>query len=366
MYDRIKIKGFRCFEDFEAQGLTRVNLLVGKNNSGKTAFLEAVELGLLGGRLYSLALGSLRRSELRGVQGGTRNQAEAFVQHLFHGHDLYAGACFDVRLLSDTTQRFCRCELLEREKDSQVSASSANVVVGREDGLTIALTGSVPAQPVLHQLSPQGTFLVDPTAVAAGVTHLPGDAVLKVSFVPTKRPDLLYLQHLWEDLVLTDEETYVHEIMKIVEPTWERLAFQTRGTDMATAKVKLSDRAELVHLGTLGEGMYHLFTIALHMASSGAGALLIDEIDTGLHYSTLQPMWRFIIKAARRLDVQVFATTHSQDCIRALAGLQQESPELAGDVSVHRIEQGAKKSIRYSAEEIEIAAEHRVEIRGVR
>ncbi len=41
----------------------------------------------------------------------------------------------------------------------------------------------------------------------------------------------------------------------------------------------------------------------------------------------MESMWRFIVEASRRLDVQVFATSHSGDCLRALAWLQAEQPE---------------------------------------
>jgi len=38
----IEIKNFKCFEDFKAEGFGRVNLIGGKNNVGKTAFMEAI------------------------------------------------------------------------------------------------------------------------------------------------------------------------------------------------------------------------------------------------------------------------------------------------------------------------------------
>ena len=39
----IKIKKYKCFENFEVDGFKRINLIGGKNNIGKTAFLEALE-----------------------------------------------------------------------------------------------------------------------------------------------------------------------------------------------------------------------------------------------------------------------------------------------------------------------------------
>ena len=40
MFDSLHIQGFRAFEDLHLKGLGRVNLLVGKNDVGKTTVLE--------------------------------------------------------------------------------------------------------------------------------------------------------------------------------------------------------------------------------------------------------------------------------------------------------------------------------------
>ena len=44
MLENIEIQNFRCFEDTKILGFKRVNLIGGKNNAGKTAFLEALLL----------------------------------------------------------------------------------------------------------------------------------------------------------------------------------------------------------------------------------------------------------------------------------------------------------------------------------
>ncbi len=61
--------------------------------------------------------------------------------------------------------------------------------------------------------------------------------------------------------------------------------------------------------------------------TSAGGCLFVDEIDTGLHYSVMAKMWHLLIETARRLDVQVFASTHSLDCLQALARVCQEKSE---------------------------------------
>jgi AAA15 family ATPase/GTPase len=67
----------------------------------------------------------------------------------------------------------------------------------------------------------------------------------------------------------------------------------------------------------MGDGMVRLFNLALALVNSKGGILLVDEIENGLHYSIHEKLWELVFKTARDLDVQVFATTHSWDCIEA-------------------------------------------------
>jgi len=49
MLKTLAMSGFRGFESYRLTGLARVNLVVGKNNSGKTSVLEAMDLLMSGG-----------------------------------------------------------------------------------------------------------------------------------------------------------------------------------------------------------------------------------------------------------------------------------------------------------------------------
>ncbi|NEQ98788.1 MAG: AAA family ATPase [Cyanothece sp. SIO2G6] len=44
MLKSLSIENFRCFKKFDLNPLGRVNLLVGKNNCGKTSILEAIHI----------------------------------------------------------------------------------------------------------------------------------------------------------------------------------------------------------------------------------------------------------------------------------------------------------------------------------
>jgi hypothetical protein len=74
-------------------------------------------------------------------------------------------------------------------------------------------------------------------------------------------------------------------------------------------------------------------------------------------------MWKLVIETAKRLGVQVLATTHSLDCVRALAWVQEKNAGIANEVMLHRVERGLPSTVRYTLDELAIAAEHHLEVR---
>lgn len=109
--------------------------------------------------------------------------------------------------------------------------------------------------------------------------------------------------------------------------------------------------------------MRRLLALSLSLVTTGNGVLLIDEIDTGLHFSVMEEMWKLVVSTARQSNVQVFATTHSYDCILGLAALFESTPTLAPEVSVQKIERSLPESVSLDAKQIRIAVRQDIEVR---
>jgi AAA15 family ATPase/GTPase len=92
--------------------------------------------------------------------------------------------------------------------------------------------------------------------------------------------------------------------------------------------IRMSGIDEPIPLRSLGDGMQRVLGIILALVNAKDGMLLIDEFENGLHYSVQPDIWRLLFKVAHRLNVQVFATTHSWDCIEAF---QKAAVEDAGE-----------------------------------
>jgi AAA15 family ATPase/GTPase len=85
------------------------------------------------------------------------------------------------------------------------------------------------------------------------------------------------------------------------------------------AKVKIKGLSHPVPLNSLGDGMVRIMQLVLNIFPAKGGFLLIDEFENGLHYSVQEKVWQLLFELAEKLDIQVFATTHSWDCIESFS-----------------------------------------------
>lgn len=106
-----------------------------------------------------------------------------------------------------------------------------------------------------------------------------------------------------------------------------------------------------------------MFGIALALANSREGFLLVDEVENGLHYSVQSDFWKMVLQAARDNDVQVFATTHSWDVVE---GFANTATEFGTDES--RLVSLTRRYEKIFAttlveHQMQVATRHRIEVR---
>jgi hypothetical protein len=347
----LEIENFRCFKKLTVEGLTPVNLFVGANNAGKTALLEAVEAVVSMESPFILYRASFERGEYRTRRGGDEDTVELDLRRWFHGHRVDEGASFTLHATGNPPF------FVSRSIRRAPADSLPPFVPG---GLTLSLErpGSRARLPTLP-LSADG--FLGAGAPSRFATH--GLRLLPpVGFVTTDRQSPSEVLPIWTAVVLTPGEQRTIEALRLVEPAIDRIAIS--GTaDSVSTQVLIRGQSAPVPLGSLGEGVSRALTLALHLAATAGGFLLIDEIENGMHWSVLPKLWRFLVETARALHVQVFATTHSKDCLEALAGLHGAHPELAERVSVHRLEVGRETPVRFDsgriAEQVDMELEAR-------
>ena len=176
------------------------------------------------------------------------------------------------------------------------------------------------------------------------------------------------MRALFEEVVLTPEEEVVTEALRFIEPDIERIASASQEQrDPAIQRggilLRLKGIKDRVPIGSMGDGLWRMLGLALAVVRSRDGILLVDEIDTGLHHTVMEDMWRFLYECSKRYNVQIFATTHSRDCYQSLAVICRDSVTEGSDVTISRVERGREEAVGYTEQEIRAVADREIEVR---
>ncbi len=332
----IIIKKFRLFRDLTLKSLNRVNLIAGENNSGKTALLEA--LCLLFGDLNSIYdfPSALRKSfKKEGSSNHLSFSADEF-------DNFWTWLFYKKRLISPIT-----IEVLDSQRlvYKVVTDTSTNEVVFRYFlgdkelfSYTVSkgngISGGKPSNIEWSELIFFSTNLSSPTEDA--------DHFNRIAAKRGGRKKLI-------------------ELLQVIEPRLQDLQYLKLGQQpLVYADLGMED---LIPTTQLGQGFGRLLRLFSEILYSQSKIVLIDEIENGIHYSAMSKVWTGIATIARQEDLQIFATTHSYECIRSAH--EAFSSEPTYDLALHRFERidDEIKVATYTQETLETSIEMNLEVR---
>ena len=171
------------------------------------------------------------------------------------------------------------------------------------------------------------------------------------------------MRSAWNALLAEGREAEIETAMRILMPEINSIHFLAGDRRRGGILVGQGDDTRRLPIGSYGDGMRRLLAISLGLVSTQNGCLLIDEIDIGFHWTVMEDLWRLVMETAERLNVQVFATTHSYDCIKGLGALVRSRPDLAKQVTVQKMHRSLEQAVCIPGEEISIAGEQDIEVR---
>jgi energy-coupling factor transporter ATP-binding protein EcfA2 len=367
MMRSIHFKNYRSFEEYALTGLSRVNLLVGLNNCGKSTVLEAVWLLATGGDPAVFAMIARQRGEtgLGPRRDDVPDAMYADVSHFFFGHDVEEGTSLTLRAFDEFDRLVVNVGAGIEESDFGELDGPPSLGAPWMLRIDSARPESVP--PLRVPVSPPGALLLMPAYRVRRRAGITANDLMAVQRITPGSVDPGTPAELWDRAVLEGREREIIDTLRILEPGLQFLHFlsadgRSRLSGHSGVLVALEDGRRLP-LGSFGDGMRRLLHLALCLAYSPNHILLIDEIDTGLHYSIMADMWRVVVHAAEKANVQVFATTHSADCIRGLAQFCQMHPDLSAQVSLQKIDRNLPESVAHTSEEIVTAVDLAIETR---
>jgi predicted ATP-dependent endonuclease of OLD family len=355
MLRKFSVRNFRCLRKLEIEPLARVNLIVGENNVGKTALLEALFVHFNPGNPEA----PLRVNHSRGVRG---DQADIWeeLEWLFHGKQTTA----TIKLLSKNAKEeknALRIRLVEPEERLLVPTETDDAEQTNADMLaTVAQSSVLKLEYTDHmgEVFPAQAYLTV-GGISASLANMPQlDSVALVLKNPRFSEEHA---NRYSDLVKARREEELLPPLQALDPRIQRLELLFPANKPMLYVDIGSD--QLVPLTYMGEGLGYVLSWQLAIMTANNGTVLIDEFENGLHYAALVDAWKAVGIAARQSSVQVFATTHSWECVLAAHRAFAESDE--DDFRLHRLERrdGEVVALTYDQEQLDTAIEFNFEVR---
>lgn len=318
----IEIKNFKCFKDFKADGLARVNLITGKNNVGKTAFMEACLTNA-----HSVTLSNLVAS-LDGIKFAREN-----INVLF--------SLWNSTLTSHSKNNAIK--YLEKANNMVVNSNINNIsfFIKERDGIKIY----------------KFNFANEEIIVNSKDFSIKSKWLEEVQFIDNFGLSNTHIINNFSSMQKLDKENYLNTALNNFDNSIESFK-------IIDEKPQCKINGEYREITELGDGTRHLVSIIISLFKCSDGYLFIDEMDSGIHYSKLDELWGIILKTSKELNIQVFATTHSKECIESYARVSQK----LANKEVSLIELGKKdnkiESIVFNYQGIKHHIEQKLEVRG--
>ena len=372
-FESIDLKRFRAFRALSIHGLGRVNLITGRNNTGKSSILEGLRI-LTTNAALDVICDILRYREEDGVgadeEGHSPDPERLFqVSGFFHGFPQLSGSPEPI-IISSTgrsglTTMTMQLDWFSEERDSvgtyRLVPRTPDLFGDSSDGIA-ALVVKMDDETRTHPLARFRRYLERPRQTRPALSN--GTSTICTFVSPYAGEGTEMWEPLWDRIALTDNEEDVVDALHIIDPAISAVSM-VRGKSLLrsrTAIVRARDIARPVPLRSFGDGLNRLFGMILALVNARGGFLLIDEFENGLHYTVQLDAWRTVFRLAQSRDIQVFATTHSWDTIEAFQEAAAETPE---DGVLIRLARRGKDIIPtvFAEDELAIATRDRIETR---
>ena len=380
MYKSFRVQNFRGFRDLQLDDLARVNLIAGKNNSGKTSLLEALFIHsgeYNASRLLRVPATRFYRPRLR--EGWLSYRKDSNIPSwniLFHNFEVEKS----ISLAGEyEDHRFHQAKLFEEAGDELLISTVDPTEIpddswilrhlgGEFDFGLVALeqievlqfksAGDAP----FHMAQIMGSIISDRRSEISRSTS--------VSAIFLASNDQVSLEDdaaRFTDLKRERKQKWFLEALNSLEPRLQGLELFYDG-DPPIIHGDLDSLKYALPISSMGEGMRRITSLLLAISSIPYGIVFIDEIENGLHHSVQIDVWKAIAKAAKAYKVQIFATTHSLEMIRAAHKAYLELETENYNFRLHRLDRSVKtgeiKPTTYNEFSMSAAIDLEAEVRG--
>jgi len=346
-YQSVTIENFRGISRLDIGDFRRVNLLVGKNNCGKTSVLEAMFLlSGMGNPQLPLNIHTFRDLVL------SNDEDFGFM---FRNLDFEVPIELNGRV--DAHDRKLRLTPFYGIHQPRNGGKESVESVSLSATSNVRVVEGINFDFVTHKNERfHGEFHLKESKVT-----LPGKykESLVCSFRGSKNADVVDDKQM-ENLLVQKKLDSVITVLRGIEPGVQDVRMGAR------SMVYIDIGAErLLPINVMGDGMRKVLALMAAIAAMKNGVLLIDEIENGLHYSSLSVAWKAILAACKEYNVQLIATTHSDECIEALSESYGSVEPGGDDIRLFRIDKDGEthKAFVFDAKVLRAGIEKGFEVR---
>lgn len=265
MIERISIENFRCFQKTTIQGFKLINLIGGKNNSGKTCFLEAIYFAENPRWIEKIT--SSRYSNL---------SEEDKKSSIYYNYDIY---------------------------------NNININILYEGNISENVRYSETSSPLIYQFE-----------TVSEIAFKKRNDFTKLIFSKNLQlPELLHLSNEFDKADIKGESGVILEMLRLIDGNIDEI--KTYSSKPYVLYLRKKGEKNFMPLHDFGDAfqkvMRYIITIMTFEKGGKQNYLLIDEIENGLHYTAHYEFWLMLFKLAKAYNIQIFATSHSLEMIRA-------------------------------------------------
>lgn len=362
MYKSFSILRFRGLTSCNLEGMRRVTLLTGKNNAGKTAVLEAMFIHSGGHRPNLVMVVNAIRGVSK-VRVDTASESDPPWLSAFTGYD----DTHPIQLTGQVSTKQGQYEAITMKistvkTHTELSGFSSQVrnLPFTAEGLTSKILKLELIEGKRAKSSKYFLYFDNNQQVV-----FPTSPMLKFQtrFISAHNRNTAEEQATqFAGFQIAGTQELLMEALREIEPRLKKLELVFSGEPMIHGDIGLPDR-RMIPLAVMGDGTNRVASLVLAIGNTRGGVVLVDDIDTGLHHSVMPKFWATVMKAAKTFNVQVVATTHSDECVKA--ALSASKDQGSDDLSLIRMERQNDQfeAFTYDSEEIEAAFSTGLEVR---
>jgi len=328
------IKNYKNIQNLTINSLADVNLIVGRNNVGKSTLLEAISFFASNGDINWIK----QILEFRGESVNFRlNEENAAEKELDRFLTLFTGRKIDFSdnkpiIIGEDDKNFISMRIVRFEeniiKDENGNERKTRTVIQDKEDYT--KFESIYSGIEIETLSRK--ILIPLIGNRYSSSSFPSEKKIDFEYVKTSDFRNEKNANLWDRISLFEEESYVIEALRIIEPRIAKINFlkednnsRNRNEEERVPFVTLNNDDKRYRLSSMGVGVNRILTIILSLVNCKNGILLLDEFENGLHYSVQTDLWKIIFMLSKKLNLQIFVTSHSNDCINSFSEASLEN-----------------------------------------